>query len=81
MKMLNYFCKWIDIIYISSTEKTFLCNQFVCIQTLSYYRDNLTKRITDNVRAARAEVTPSVINDYENLAVSLVNIAVQNIYN
>ena len=34
------------------------------------------------MRAARVEVTPSVINDYlENLAVSLENIPVQNIYN
>lgn len=33
------------------------------------------------MRAARAGVTPSVINDYENLAVSLVNIAAQSIYN
>ena len=45
-------------------------------------RHNLTKRIADNVRAARAEVTPSVINDYfKNLAVSLENIRGQNIYN
>ena len=34
------------------------------------------------MRAARAEVTPSVINDYfENLAVSLEHIPAQNIYN
>ena len=33
------------------------------------------------MRAAQVEVTPSVINDYlENLAVSLENIPVQNIY-
>ena len=33
------------------------------------------------MRAARVEVTPSVINDYlENLAVSLENIPAQNIY-
>ena len=45
-------------------------------------RYNLTKRIADNVRAARAEVTPSAINAYiENLAVSLENISAQNVYN
>ena len=34
------------------------------------------------MRAARAEVTPSVINNYfENLTVSLEHIPAQNIYN
>ena len=42
----------------------------------------MTKRISDKVRAARAEVTPSAINDYiENLAVNLENISAKNIYN
>ena len=42
----------------------------------------MTKRISDKVRAARAEVTPSAINDYiENLTVNLENISAKNIYN
>ena len=42
----------------------------------------MTKRISDKVRAARAEVTPSAINDcIENLTVNLENISAKNIYN
>ena len=45
-------------------------------------RHNLTKRIADNVKAARAEVNPRVISDYfENLEVSLENVPDQNIFN
>ena len=52
------------------------------IDFILFQRHNLTKRIADNMRAARAEVTPSVINNYfENLTVSLEHIQAQNIYN
>ena len=45
-------------------------------------RHNLTKRITDNVKAARAEVNAEVINNYfDRLEETLNNIPPSNIFN
>ena len=45
-------------------------------------RHNLTKRITDNVKAARAEVNHEVINNYfDNLEEWIKDIPPENIYN
>ena len=45
-------------------------------------RNKLTKRIADNVKTSRAEVTPDVINQYfDDLQVSLEGVAPSDIYN
>ena len=47
-----------------------------------FERHNLTKRIADNVQAARAEVTPDSIRSYfENLKISLASIQHNHIFN
>ena len=47
-----------------------------------FQRNNLTKRIADNVCAARAEVTPDSIKSYfENLKISLDGVLYNHIFN
>ena len=44
-------------------------------------RHRLTKRLTDNVQAARAEVTREVLMDYFNNLGKWVNVSADRIYN
>ena len=52
------------------------------IGCMALSRDNLTKCITDNVKAARAEVNHEVINNYfDNLEEWIKYIPSENIFN
>ena len=57
-----------------------ICQEMIGCVALS--RDNLTKCITDNVKAARAEVNHEVINNYfDNLEEWIKYIPPENIFN
>ena len=71
---------------IQKLVKSYLafCNNLPRLDWLNNFmkRHNLTKRIADNVKIKRAEISPNMISKYfENLAKTLDEIPPENIYN
>ena len=76
------FANELTLLYLQYRKNLSMLLVCVYIDFMLLQRHNLTKPIADNVRAAQAEVTPSVTNcNLKILTVSLENIPDQIIHN